>query len=152
MQISSRFSIAIHMIAAMEHFKTAYKVTSEFLAGSVGVNPVIIRKITSQLRDAGIVNVARGTGGAMLAKEPEEITLLNVFEAVESLENRKLFSFHENPNPECPVGRNIHRILDDKMERVQSAMEKELSQITIADVLRDTEKYTSEDHREKAKK
>lgn len=61
MQISSRFSIAIHMFTCIEYFKGDYKITSEFIADSVGVNPVIIRKIMSQLRDAGLVDVARGT-------------------------------------------------------------------------------------------
>lgn len=139
MQISSRFSIAIHMFACMEYFKKDYKITSEFLASSVGVNPVIIRKITSQLRDAGLVNVARGTGGVSIARVPSEITLLDVFNAVDSIEGGKLFSFHENPNANCPVGRNIHLILDDELARVQDAMQRELSAITIADVIKDTE-------------
>lgn len=141
MQISSRFSIAIHMFACMEYFKNDYKITSDFLASSVGVNPVIIRKITSQLRDAGIVNVARGTGGITLAKEPKDITFLDIFDAVDSIDDGELFHFHENPSTECPVGRNIHLILDDKLKKVQDAMEKELRSLTIADVNKDTRKY-----------
>lgn len=144
MQISSRLSIALHMFACMEYFKNDYKITSDFIASSVGVNPVIIRKITSQLRDAGLINVARGTGGVSIAKAPEDISLLDVFEAVDSIEGGKLFSFHENPNTKCPVGGNIHLILDDKLERVQRAMEKEMSVITVADVIRDTEKYAGQ--------
>ena len=144
MQVSNRFSIAIHMFACMDYFKNDYKVTSDFIASSVGVNPVIIRKITSQLRDAGLVNVARGTGGVSIAKTPKEITLLDVFNAVDSLDHGKLFSFHENPNSKCPVGGHIHLILDDKLERVQRAMENELSAMTIADVIQDTEKYAGQ--------
>lgn len=144
MQISSRLSIALHMFACMEYFKNDYKITSDFIASSVGVNPVIIRKITSQLRDSGLVNVARGTGGVSIAKDPEDISLLDVFEAVDSIENGKLFSFHENPNTKCPVGGSIHLILDDKLERVQNAMEKEMAAITVADVIRDTEKYAGQ--------
>lgn len=141
MQISSRFSIAMHMFACMDYFKDNYKITSDFISSSVGVNPVIIRKITSQLRDAGLVNVARGTGGISIAKKPEDITLLDIFRAVDSIEEGKLFSFHENPNAKCPVGGHIHLILDDKLERVQDAMEKEMAAITVADIIRDTEKY-----------
>lgn len=144
MQISSRLSIALHMFACMEYFKNDYKITSDFIASSVGVNPVIIRKITSQLRDAGLVNVARGAGGVSIAKEPESISLLDIFKAVDSIENGKLFSFHENPNTKCPVGGNIHLILDDKLERVQKAMENEMAAITVADVIRDTEKYAGQ--------
>lgn len=109
MQISSRFTIAIHMLTCMETFKDEYKVTSEFLAASINVNPVIIRRILSQLKEAGIIEVKRGTGGAAPAKPLEEITFLDVYRAVECIEENALFHFHENPNPDCPVGRNIHK-------------------------------------------
>ena len=141
MQISSRFTIAIHMMACMENFKNDYKITSDFLAGSINVNPVVIRRILSQLRDAGLIEVKRGTGGAALAKKPEEITFLDVYRAVECIEENTLFHFHENPNPNCPVGRNIHSILDDKLLRVQKAMERELESITLADVMNDLKRY-----------
>lgn len=141
MQISSRFTIAIHMMACMENFKNDYKITSDFLAGSINVNPVVIRRILSQLRDAGLIEVKRGTGGAALAKKPEEITFLDVYRAVECIEENTLFHFHENPNPNCPVGRNIHNILDDKLLRVQKAMERELESITLADVMNDLKRY-----------
>ena len=65
MQISSRFTIAIHMLTCIETFKEDYKVTSDFLASSINVNPVVIRRILSQLRDAGIIEVKRGTGGLL---------------------------------------------------------------------------------------
>ena len=141
MQISSRFTISIHMMACMEAFKNQYKITSDFLAGSIQVNPVIIRRILSQLKDAGLVDVKRGTGGAAVAKPLEEITFLDVYRAVDCIEENTLFHFHENPNPDCPVGKNIHNILDDKLLRVQEAMEKELKAITLADVMKDLNKY-----------
>jgi len=140
MQISSRFTIAVHIFSCIDYFQDQYKITSDFLAGSVNANPVIIRKIMSQLRDAGLVNVARGTGGITLTRPAEEITLLDVFNAVDSIEDNQLFHFHENPNTNCPVGRNIHIALDDKLEDAQKALEDKLSSITIADVIRDTRK------------
>ena len=51
------------------------------------------------------------------------------------------YHFHENPNTNCPVGRNIHHVLDDKLMRVQRAMEQELASITLADVKKDVKKY-----------
>ena len=54
MQISSRFTSAIHIFACIDTFKDDYKVTSDFLAGSTNVNPVIIRKILIQLKAAGL--------------------------------------------------------------------------------------------------
>lgn len=147
MQISSRFTIAIHIFSCINTFEKENKITSEFLAGSVNVNPVIIRKLLSQLKAAGLVNVQRGRGGASIAKPLEEITFLDIYRAVECIDNGELFHFHENSNQDCPVGRNIHRILDGKLQQVQKAMESELERITLADVIRDTQKYISEDIR-----
>lgn len=141
MQISSRFTLAIHIFACIDTFKDDYKVTSDFLAGSTNVNPVIIRKILIQLKAAGLVKVARGTGGATISRPLDEITFLDIYKAVECVDNGELFHFHENPNTDCPVGRNIHVILDDKLQRVQAAMERELTSITLEEVKRDTEKY-----------
>lgn len=141
MQISSRFTLAIHIFACIDTFGGEHKVTSDFLAGSTNVNPVIIRKILGQLKSAGLVNVARGTGGATAAKALKDITFLDIYHAVECVEDKKLFHFHENPNTDCPVGRNIHHILDDKLIRVQNAMEAELAAITLEDLKKDMEKF-----------
>lgn len=141
MQISSRFTLAVHIFACIDAFEGEYKVTSDFLAGSTNVNPVIIRKILGQLKGAGLISVARGTGGTTVARPLEEITFLDIYRAVECVENGELFHFHENPSENCPVGKNIHFILDDKLRRVQEAMEKELASITLEDLRLDTEKY-----------
>ena len=137
MQISSRFTIAVHVLICIETFKKDMKTTSDFLASSVNVNPVVIRRILQQLKKAGIVEVKRGSGGADLARDPADITLLDVYTAVESVEEGRLFHFHENPNPQCPVGSNIHNILDDRLKRIQDAMEDQMRSVTIRDVMED---------------
>ncbi len=81
MQISSRFTIAIHIFACIDTFGGQYKVTSDFLAGSTNVNPVIIRKILSRLKNAGLIDVARGTGGTTVSKPLSDITFLDVYHA-----------------------------------------------------------------------
>lgn len=68
-----------------------------------------------------------------LGRSPEEITLYDVYEAVEAVKG-ELFHFHENPNPECPVGRNIHAALDVSLEEVQRVMEDKLRSITLKDI------------------
>ena len=118
----------------MDTFKEEYKVTSDFLAASINTNPVIVRKILSQLKNAGLINVARGTGGITFTRPPADITFLDVYEAIEPVENGDLFHFHEAPNPACPVGRNIHGLLDGKLLAIQSAMETEMKKYTIADI------------------
>ena len=126
MQISSRFTMAIHMFACIDTFSDQ-KMTSDFMAASIGTNPVIVRKILQQLKAAGLIEVARGTGGVTITRPLEQITFLDVYKAVECAPDEELFHFHENPNILCPVGRNIHHVLDDKLVQVQSAMEKELA-------------------------
>lgn len=140
MQISSRFTLAVHIFACIDVFKDDYKVTSDFLASSTNVNPVIVRKILGQLKAAGLVEVARGSGGASIPKPLHEISFFDIYNAVECIENGELFHFHENPNSDCPVGRNIHAVLDDKLMQVQKAMEAELASITLEDIIQDTRK------------
>ena len=145
MQISSRFTIATHMLIIIALRGKESKVTSDFLASSVGVNPVIIRKTLSQLKKAELISVARGTGGAEIIKDLEDISLLDVYQAVECLGKKgQLFSFHDNPNPDCPVGANIHRVLDEKLDKIQEAMEEELSQTSLARVVADAESRIEE--------
>ena len=137
MQLSSRFTIAIHIFACVETFGDDYKITSDFLASSINVNPVIVRKILSQLKNAGLIEVARGPGGTSLARPVSEITFYDVYLAVDLLEGGDLFHFHDRPNPDCPVGKNIHAVLDDKLSQIQEAMEAEMKKYTIADVVND---------------
>lgn len=132
MKISSRFTIAIHTLLCILLFKDE-KITSNFLSGSVQVNPVIIRNILIQLKKAKIIIVKRGKGGISINKKAKDITLLDIFEAVESLDG-KLFSFHKKPNSKCPVGNNITRILLPKLDNIQKSMEKELEKTTLKDI------------------
>lgn len=145
MQITSRLTIALHIFACIDTFKDDYKLTSDFLASSVNVNPVVIRRILGQLKSVGLVNVTRGSGGCEIAKPLTEITMLDVYRAVDCVESDSLFHFHENPNPECPVGRNIHSILDEKLLRVQNAMEHEMQNITLAEIERDLQNCITND-------
>lgn len=137
MQISSRFTLAVHIFMCIDTFQNEYKVTSDFLANSTNVNPVIIRKILGQLKKAGLVEVTRGTGGTKITRPLDQITFLDIYNAVECIGNGELFHFHENPNMQCPVGSHIHEALDDKLLSVQAAMERELQAITLKDVKKD---------------
>lgn len=143
MQSSSRFTIAVHVLLCIDTFKNDQKVTSDFLASSVNANPVVIRRLLQQLKAAGIIHVARGTGGADLARPTDRITLLDIYHAVESVDGRELFRFHENPNPLCPVGKNIHAVLDTKLDEIQAEMEQKMESITIQHILTDMQRLLS---------
>ncbi|MGN0563744.1 MAG: Rrf2 family transcriptional regulator [Candidatus Heritagella sp.] len=135
MKFSSRLPIAVHILLAIVQFEGREKTTSTFLAGSVNVNPVIIRNTLGKLKAAGLVTVKAGEGGASLAKDPADITLLEIFDAVEKEE--ALFHFHDNPNPDCPVGKNVHAVLDRRLLSIQEGMRQQMQSITLQDLIDD---------------
>ncbi|MFP9130538.1 Rrf2 family transcriptional regulator [Niallia sp. BSM11] len=136
MSISSRFAVGIHILTLIEINKTSVN-SSEFLASSVNTNPAVIRKIMGMLKNVGLINVRPGIAGAQAAKKLAEITLLDVYKAVNVVQEKELFSIHDNPNPDCPVGRNIQDAVLPLFTIAQSAMEKALSHVTIDDVVKD---------------
>jgi DNA-binding IscR family transcriptional regulator len=134
MSISSRFAVGIHILTLLE-VNTSETNTSEYMAGSVNTNPVVIRKITGMLKKAGLVTIQPGVAGAKLAKDIRDITLLDVYRAVNVVQEDKLFSIHEAPNPDCTVGRNIQDAIEPLFLSAQRALEKELENMTIRDVV-----------------
>lgn len=139
MQITSRFTVAVHTLLAIVYFGKEHKTTSEFIASSVNVNPVVIRRTMSSLKNAGIIDVKAGSGGASLAKDLNQITLFDIYNAVGCVEG-SLFHFHENPNPACPVGKNIHAVLDGYLIAAQNAFENELKKTTLGDLTAELER------------
>ncbi|KGR80286.1 Rrf2 family transcriptional regulator [Ureibacillus manganicus] len=136
MSISSRFSVGIHILALLELNKDGVN-TSEFLASSVNTNPAVIRKIMGMLKKAELVEIHAGIAGAKLAKSLSIITLLDVYRAVDVVSENELFSVHENPNPDCSVGRNIQESIIPIFSNAQIALENTLSKVTIEDVVKD---------------
>ena len=136
MQISTKYTIAIHILAAAEYFGEDEKVTSGLLASSIGSNPVIIWNLMSDLRNAGLIEIKRGPGGIAITRPLDQITFYDVYEAVEK-NKEDLFHFHESPNPLCPVGRNIHAALYGKLQDVQKDFEDSLKEKKLSDVISD---------------
>jgi Rrf2 family protein len=134
MKISSRFTVAVHILSLVA-IESNELCTSEWIAESVNTNPVVIRRVIGKLRNAGLIQVRRGLGGATLQKSLIDITLLDVYKAVEVVEEGELFQFHEKPNPNCPVGANIEAVLELILLRAQEAMESVLHEITMEDLV-----------------
>jgi Rrf2 family protein len=131
--ISSRVAVAVHVLAFMTR-KGSEPVTSERIAASVNTNPVVVRRIMGALRNAGMVSVQPGVGGgATLARDPAEITLLDVYRAVE--ERDELFSLPaQAPAAECSVGGHIRGVLGPIFCQAHRAVEGVLAGVTIEDV------------------
>jgi len=133
MQISSRFSVAVHVLTLLAVTPAGELLTSDRMAGSVNTNPVVIRRILGQLKKAGLVEVRAAAGGTYLRRAAAAITLLDVYRAVEVVEHN-LFSIHDKPNPKCPVGRNIQAALDDTLRQAQAALEQQLAGVNVAQI------------------
>lgn len=133
MTISSRFAVAVHILALLER-SGGEPVRSERIAGSVNTNPAVVRRILSQLARSGLTTSRRGAGGgALLARPAAEITLRDVYCAVEGGE---LFAMHhEPPNMRCPVGRHIQSALELATVAAREALEESLGTRTVADVV-----------------
>jgi len=139
MAANSRLTIAVHALAwlALAQHRGRQQLTSDQVAASVNTNPVIIRRSLGDLRRAGLVSVRRGAGpGWSLARRPEDITVLDVYDAVES---PPLFALHHaEPNLECPVGRGIRPALHGVYAGAEQALRAELGGTSISDVLHET--------------
>lgn len=130
---SSRFAVAVHILTLMA-WSDDEPLKSEQVAKSVNTNPVVIRRILCELAHARLVVSQTGSaGGSKLARRPDEITLLDIYEAVEC---GGVFSLHrQQPSRRCPVGINIETVLGEVLEEVDSAVEHVLTKITIKDVV-----------------
>ena len=146
MQITGRFTIAVHIITCIDYFSPDHQVTSGFLSASTGVNPVIVRGVLSQLKEAGIVNTRQGAGGVTLNRPLDQISFYDIYKAVDSVKDEGLFRFHEHPSPDCPVGRNIHSAVDGRLDQVQTAMENEMKEIKLSDVVQDVREQITKEY------
>lgn len=132
MRINIKCSSAIHILLMIAMLPETHKVTSEFLASSVGSNPVDIRKLLSSLKKAGLIEVSRGPGGAKLRKQPEEITLLDIYSAVDSTPLDELIGVHAHPAEQCPFGRNIGDVLAEPYAEIGDTVRQKMASITLA--------------------
>lgn len=137
MQITNKFTIATHIICAIEYFKKEMTVTSSLLSASTGANPVVVRTIMSHLKDANIIDISQGKTGIGLKRPLTEINLYDVYNAVNNEDETGLFHFHDNPNMNCPVGKNIHYALDGKLIKIQNSMYDQMKDIKLSDVYND---------------
>ena len=137
MQITSKLTMAAHMVCAIDYFGDSRPVTSAFLAESIGTSPVMVRTIMGMLKQAGIINSSKGKTGITLARPLQKITLLDLWRAVDQRDADSVFHCHASPCPQCPVGGNIHAALDGRLEAAQQALEDQLQRTTLADVEKD---------------
>jgi Rrf2 family protein len=130
---SCRFAVAVHVATILALHRDA-PATSDWIAGSVNTNPVVVRRILSALAKAGLVASQRGTaGGSSLSRDPETISLADIYQAVDEQNAQALH--HQPPNKNCPVGAHIVPVLTGILSRAEETKLRELSRISIGDVV-----------------
>lgn len=130
---NSRFSVGVHILTLLES-EGGGPLSSEYIAGSVNTNPVVIRRLIAVLGRAGLVMSQPGAGGGTrLARPATDITLRDVYDAIEEPD---LFALHQGPNPKCPVGRHINAALAAHLTNASRAMRDALDEVTIATMVR----------------
>ncbi|AZI26081.1 Rrf2 family transcriptional regulator [Pedobacter sp. G11] len=128
---SSRFSISLHILTLLDDAK-GMLVSSEYLAGSININPVLVRKEIMNLRKHGFVDSKEGKGGgSFLAKNAQDINLGEVYKAVNN--NNILGQSKNQPNPKCPIGKQINQHLNTLYSDAEKALIENLSNQTLAD-------------------
>lgn len=107
---NTRFATAIHILTLLAKDPQEW-LTSDWIAGSVNVNPVIVRKELINLKKSGLIESRQGkVGGVRIAKNPEQINISEIYESVKNTE--VLGKRNQNPNPLCSVGKDINKNLD----------------------------------------
>ncbi len=143
MRIPSRFTLAIHIMLCIAHFHQKYKITSDFLAKSTGVNPVMIRRTLGQLKRAGLVEVRAGVGGAYIPKNLQDISLFDIFLAVDAMEE-EYFHVHKTDGCPCKLGENIQTILKTHLDEIQYAMNAQMRKTSLQQLFDEADNYVHE--------
>ena len=134
MNTNQQFSVSIHILTLLAA-SPDQPLTSEYIAGSVNTNPVVIRRVMGHLREHGLVESRPGaSGGWKLSRAPEQIHLCSVYDA---FSHEDLLGMHRHSNMDCPIGAKIQPALEKVFGQAEQAMHDELSRFTVADVLLD---------------
>lgn len=137
MQISIKCSVAVHCLIFIHEAKGITKVTSNLLAESTGSNPVVIRNILSALKKAGLITVPRGTGGAELCADPSQITLYQIYSALEPGGVTSIIGIHPCQGRPCPVAQNIRKVLQGPYRKIEDAVQTTMESITLQSMIDD---------------
>ncbi|MDY3006797.1 Rrf2 family transcriptional regulator [Anaerococcus sp. AGMB00486] len=140
-----KFSSAIHTLILIS--EAEIPISSEHIANSVGTNASYIRKLTSRLSKAGIIEGHRGVRGFTLNKRPSDITMLDIYRAVMQTNATHFFDIHQNPNDECIVGHNIKPVLSGIFQEMEENLERQLSGFTLDECINIMRKNTNKNNK-----
>ena len=127
---STRFPSAVHILTLLA-VKTGQCVSSECLAKSLGTNAVVVRRLLARLQQAGMVATQPGAqGGARLVVDAGNVTLLDVYRAVE---DQSVFRMHQ-PHPDCPIAALVRDDVWALLTGAEEEMQRQLARTKLAEV------------------
>ncbi len=132
MKYSTKLSDTIHLLIFL-CLGNGERMTSARIAESVKTNPAYIRQLMSLLKKGGLISSDRGQANAALTRDAEQITMLDIYRAVEG--EKPLLHQDIHTNPECGVGINIQLSIGDFYREVQDAAERKMQEITLRDII-----------------
>lgn len=133
--VATRFAVAVHILLLIAAEGGTERATSLRIARSVNTNPVVVRRIAGQLARAGLIRVRRGPGGAELARSSTEISLADVWGAVNGA-GRRLLPIHTRSDPACPVGGRVREVLDPAFGAAEDALQEVLARTKLDSLVR----------------
>lgn len=137
MAANSQFAIAVHILTVLAKAGEGNNVKSDYVAASVGTNPVVIRRILGDLNLSNLVVSQTGaSGGTRLAKCPKLINLAEVHKAISC---GNTFALHRQTNDDCSIGKNIQCVLEKLQVEINDVVEAKLAQFSLQDILRAVE-------------
>ncbi|RXZ81640.1 Rrf2 family transcriptional regulator [Paenibacillaceae bacterium] len=144
MGANSHFTIALHILSRIRYEHSTSYITSQTIARSVNTHAVFIRRILGALHKAELVDVRRGSvqSGWKLARAAGEITLLDVYDAVQAEPLQGMH--HSEPNLNCPIGRGIQPALQAYYDAAEAAFRNELAKTSLEMVFQDTMSFAAE--------
>lgn len=132
MKYSTKLSDSVHTLVLIT-LNPLDDLSSHAIANSIHTNPGYIRQIMSLLRKAGLIVSTTGHAKPILARGADQITLFDIYQAIEG--NKPLLHLDTHTNPECGIGINIQYALQEYYDAVQEAANHEMKRITLQDII-----------------
>ena len=133
MKYSCKLSDAVHILVLIAT-NPLENLSSAAMAESIHTHSAFVRQIMSSLRKAGLIVSVRGHATPSLAMDASEISLLDIYRAVEG--EKPLLHLDTHTNPECGAGVNIQYSLQDYYDEIQMTAEKKMAEIRLEDIIR----------------
>lgn len=132
MAYSTKLSDALHVLAYIA-MQQGSDLSSDAIATSLASNPSSVRQLMGRLKRAGLIASTTGHPLPRLARDAADVTMLDVYRAVEG--EKPLLHLDTHVNPACGVGVNVQAVIGEKFSDVQRAAERAMDAVALAEII-----------------